>query len=83
MPLPPLIRFAGFLIGNTVSALFETGTRDSYRFGTTPNFTRVAVTGAGDLQNQILPVIITAAADRFTFGHLTSPQQTHATVAVL
>jgi threonylcarbamoyladenosine tRNA methylthiotransferase MtaB len=70
-------------IGKTVSVLFETGTRDSYRFGTTPNFTRVAVTETGDLQNQILPVTITAAADRFTFGHLTASQQTHSVVAVL
>ncbi len=70
-------------IGKTVSVLFETGTRDSYRVGTTPNFTRVAVTETGDLQNQILPVTITAAADRFTFGHLTASQQTHSAMAVL
>ncbi|MBH0200882.1 MAG: tRNA (N(6)-L-threonylcarbamoyladenosine(37)-C(2))-methylthiotransferase MtaB [Nitrospira sp.] len=70
-------------IGKTVSVLFETGTRDSYRVGTTPNFTRVAVTETGDLQNQILPVTITAAADRFTFGHLTASQQAHSVVAVL
>ncbi|NOU08557.1 MAG: tRNA (N(6)-L-threonylcarbamoyladenosine(37)-C(2))-methylthiotransferase MtaB, partial [Nitrospira sp.] len=70
-------------IGKTISVLFETGTRDSYRFGTTPNFTRVAVTETGDLQNQILPVTITAAADRFTFGHLTASQRTHSAMAVL
>ncbi|TKB59818.1 MAG: tRNA (N(6)-L-threonylcarbamoyladenosine(37)-C(2))-methylthiotransferase MtaB [Nitrospira sp.] len=70
-------------IGKTISVLFETGTRDSYRFGTTPNFTRVAVTETGDLQNQILPVTITAAADRFTFGHLTASQHTHSAMAVL
>ncbi|MBI5673446.1 MAG: tRNA (N(6)-L-threonylcarbamoyladenosine(37)-C(2))-methylthiotransferase MtaB [Nitrospirae bacterium] len=70
-------------IGTTVSVLFETGARDSYRFGTTPNFTRVAVTETGDLQNQILPVTITAAADRFTFGHLTASQHTHSAMAVL
>lgn len=70
-------------IGTTVSVLFETGARDSYRFGTTPNFTRVAVTETGDLQNQILPVTITAAADRFTFGDLTASQHTHSAMAVL
>ncbi|TKB93346.1 MAG: tRNA (N(6)-L-threonylcarbamoyladenosine(37)-C(2))-methylthiotransferase MtaB [Nitrospira sp.] len=70
-------------IGKTISVLFETGTRDSYRFGTTPNFTRVAVTETGDLQNQILPVTITAAADRFTFGHLRASQRTHSAMAVL
>ena len=70
-------------IGKTVPVLFETGTRDSRRFGTTPNFTRVAVTDVGDLQNRILPVTITAAANRFTFGHLTSSQHTLSAVAML
>lgn len=59
-------------IGKTVSVLFESGTRDSHRIGTTPNFTRVAVTGSGDLQNQIMPVTITAATDRSAFGHIAS-----------
>jgi threonylcarbamoyladenosine tRNA methylthiotransferase MtaB len=77
------LAFHNTQIGTTVSVLFETGTRDSYRFGTTPNFTRVAVTETGDLQNQILPVTITAAADRFTFGHLTASQHTHSAMAVL
>ena len=31
-------------IGKTVSVLFEAGHSRSYRFGTTPNFTKVAVT---------------------------------------
>lgn len=61
-------------IGKTVSVLFESGTRDSHRIGTTPNFTRVAVTGSGDLQNQIMPVTITAATDRSAFGHIASAQ---------
>lgn len=70
-------------IGKTVSVLFESGTRDSYRFGTTPNFTKVAVTDSDDLQNQILPVTITAAADRFTYGHRPSSQQPHTLMAML
>ena len=61
-------------IGKTVSVLFESGTRDSHRIGTTPNFTRVAVAGSGDLQNQIMPVTITAATDRCAFGHIASVQ---------
>jgi len=77
------LAFHNTQIGKTVSVLFEAGTRDASRFGTTPNFMRVAVTNAGDLQNQIRPVTITAAADRFTFGHLTASQQTHSVVAVL
>ncbi|MDH5740120.1 MAG: tRNA (N(6)-L-threonylcarbamoyladenosine(37)-C(2))-methylthiotransferase MtaB [Nitrospira sp.] len=67
-------------IGKTVSVLFESGTRDSHRIGTTPNFTRVAVTDSGDLQNQIMPVTITAATDRCAFGQVTS---THPAMALL
>ncbi|MDH4082611.1 MAG: tRNA (N(6)-L-threonylcarbamoyladenosine(37)-C(2))-methylthiotransferase MtaB [Nitrospira sp.] len=61
-------------IGKTVSVLFESGTRDSHRIGTTPNFTKVAVMGSGDLQNQIMPVTITAATDHCAFGHIASAQ---------
>jgi threonylcarbamoyladenosine tRNA methylthiotransferase MtaB len=61
-------------IGKTVSVLFEAGTRDTYHFGTTPNFTRVGITVSGDFQNQILPVTITAATDRCTFGNVASAQ---------
>jgi threonylcarbamoyladenosine tRNA methylthiotransferase MtaB len=57
-------------IGTTVSALFEAGTRDAYRFGTTPNFTRVAVNASDDLQNQIKAITITAATERWAFGHV-------------
>jgi threonylcarbamoyladenosine tRNA methylthiotransferase MtaB len=68
-------------IGKTVSVLFEAGTRDSCRFGTTPNFTRVAVTDAGDFQNRILPVMITAT-DRCTFGHVASSQHARSPVVM-
>ncbi|WHZ28309.1 MAG: tRNA t(6)A37-methylthiotransferase [Nitrospira sp.] len=63
-------------IGKTVSVLFEAGTRDAYRFGTTPNFTRVGITDSGDFQNRILPVTITAATDRCAFGHVASAHPT-------
>lgn len=60
-------------IGKTVSVLFESGTRESYRFGTTSNFTKVAVRNSGDLENHIKPVTISAAANRYVFGDLVSP----------
>ncbi len=69
-------------IGKTVSVLFEAGTRDAYRFGTTPNFTRVGIADSGDFQNQILPVTITAATDRCALGHVVSPQQVNCAVVV-
>lgn len=62
-------------IGKTVSVLFEAGTRDAYRFGTTPNFTRVGIADSGDFQNQILPVTLTAATDRCALGHIVPSRQ--------
>ncbi len=61
-------------IGTTVSALFERGLHDGYRVGTTPNFTKVAVPGADDLQHQVKPVTITAATERWTIGQLRDVQ---------
>ena len=69
-------------IGKTVSVLFEAETRDAYRFGTTPNFTRVGITDSGYFQNQILPVTITAATDRRALGHVVSQQQADCAVVV-
>jgi threonylcarbamoyladenosine tRNA methylthiotransferase MtaB len=59
-------------IGKTVPVLCEAGTRNSYRFGTTPNFTRVEILDSADCQNLIIPVTITAATDRCAFGHVVS-----------
>jgi threonylcarbamoyladenosine tRNA methylthiotransferase MtaB len=70
-------------IGKTVSVLFESGTRASYRFGMTPNFTKVAVTDSDNLVHQIKPVTITAAADRCVFGDLVSPPTMNASLALL
>ncbi len=70
-------------IGKTVSVLFERGMHDTARVGTTPNFTRVAVTNTDARHNQIMPVTITAATDRCTFGHVVSSQQPTRAVAVL
>lgn len=70
-------------IGKTVSVLFESAEHDSYRIGTTPNFTRVAITDPADLQNRIMPVTITAATDRCAFGHIAQPQPKRAAMAML
>lgn len=63
-------------IGTTVRALFEAGTGTEYCFGTTPNFTRVAVAASTNLQNQILPVTVTAATARWVFGQPVPDQPT-------
>lgn len=69
-------------IGTTASVLFEAGTSDSYRFGTTPNFTRVRIADSGDFHNQILPVTITAATDRCALGHVVPPQQANCAMVI-
>lgn len=63
-------------IGTTMSVLFESGIHDGYRHGTTPNFTKVAVTSSEDLRNQIKPITITAATERWAFGHPATDQHT-------
>ncbi len=70
-------------IGRTVPVLFENGIHDTYRFGTTPNFTKVAVTDSTDLQNRILPVTITAANDRCSFGHIASAWPMNSSMVLL
>ncbi|MBH0192185.1 MAG: hypothetical protein HP492_10635, partial [Nitrospira sp.] len=42
---------------------------DGFRHGTTSNFTKVAVAASDDLRNQIKPITITAATERWAFGH--------------
>lgn len=77
------LAFHNTQIGKTVSVLFESGTRGAYRFGTTPNFTKVAVMDSSDLEGKIRPVTITAATDRSALGHIAFPHQTPSTVALL
>jgi threonylcarbamoyladenosine tRNA methylthiotransferase MtaB len=67
-------------IGTTVSVLFESGMQDGYRHGTTPNFTKVAVASSDDLRNHIKPVTITAATERWAFGHPALEQPTTTSV---
>lgn len=77
------LAFHNKYIGQTVSVLFESGTRGAYRFGMTPNFTKVAVTDSEALENQIKPVTITAATDRCVYGDLLSPPTRGTALALL
>lgn len=70
-------------IGTTVSVLFEAGIQDGYRHGCTPNFTRVAVPASDDLRNQIKPITITAATERWALGHPAFIQPTTTSVIQL
>lgn len=57
-------------IGQAASVLFEETCHEGYRVGTTANFMKVAVPDAEGLCNHIRPVVITAATDRWAYGHL-------------
>lgn len=59
-------------IGKTVGVLFEAGHHDGFVVGTTANFLRVAVPARSELTNQLHPVTITAASERWAVGHLTT-----------
>lgn len=59
-------------IGATLAVLFEAGTESGFRHGTTANFTKVAVPASDDLRNQIKPITITAATERWALGHAAS-----------
>jgi threonylcarbamoyladenosine tRNA methylthiotransferase MtaB len=62
-------------IGTTERVLFESGSSNGYRYGTTSNFTRVAVAINEDLHNQMHSATITAATDRFAIGHIVAEHQ--------
>ncbi|MCP9453165.1 MAG: tRNA (N(6)-L-threonylcarbamoyladenosine(37)-C(2))-methylthiotransferase MtaB [Nitrospira sp.] len=61
-------------IGTTVPVLFETSIEDGLCQGRAPNFSRVAVASADNLCNQIRPVTITAATERWGIGRLAVQQ---------
>ncbi|MBM4138749.1 MAG: tRNA (N(6)-L-threonylcarbamoyladenosine(37)-C(2))-methylthiotransferase MtaB [Nitrospira sp.] len=63
-------------IGTTLSVLFEADTEDGFRHGTTSNFTKVAVAGSAELRNQIKPITITAATERWAIGHAAGEKPT-------
>lgn len=77
------LRFHHHYIGQTVSVLFESGRRESYRFGMTPNFMKVGVTDSGNLENQVKPVTIGAATERYAFGDLVPVPTTNASMVLL
>jgi threonylcarbamoyladenosine tRNA methylthiotransferase MtaB len=62
--------FAERSIGSSVAVLFESGETEGLRLGTTRHFLRVAVSSETQLTNQIRPVMITGASDRWAVGHL-------------
>ena len=64
------LAFAQQAIGASVPTLFESGETNGLRFGTTPNFLKVAVSSEEDLTNQLRLVQITAASDRWAVGRL-------------
>ncbi len=62
--------FAERWIGSSVPVLFESGETEGLRLGTTSHFLRVAVSSETELANQIRPVTITGASDRWAVGHI-------------
>lgn len=62
--------FAERFIGTTVPVLFESGETEGLTLGTTPNFLRVGVPSSPDLTNQLKPVGISAASDRWAVGRI-------------
>jgi len=69
--------FAERWIGSSVAVLFESGTTEGLCLGTTKHFLRVAVSSETQLANQIHPVIITGASDRWAVGHMQNWKGTH------
>lgn len=67
-------------IGTSIPVLFEAGHHDGFAVGTTANFLKVAVPSPIELTNQIHPVTITAASERWAIGHLPTH---HATTPLL
>jgi threonylcarbamoyladenosine tRNA methylthiotransferase MtaB len=67
------LAFAERWIGSTVTVLFEGGQMEGLRLGTTEHYLRVGVpfeADEADLANQMHPVRITGASDRWAVGQL-------------
>jgi threonylcarbamoyladenosine tRNA methylthiotransferase MtaB len=64
------LAFAERSIGASVSVLFEQGQVEGLCLGTTPHYLRVAVPFDAELANQVHPVRITGASDRWAVGQL-------------
>lgn len=63
-------------IGTTIPVLFEAGLHDGFAVGTTANFLKVAVPSRSELTNEVHPVTITAASERWAIGHQAAQQAT-------
>ncbi len=77
------LAFAESSIGSTVPVLFESGTVDGFRLGTTAHFLKVGVVSSDDLTNQLHPVRITGASDRWAVGHFATAGPTERKKALL
>jgi threonylcarbamoyladenosine tRNA methylthiotransferase MtaB len=64
------LAFAERWIGTTIPVLFESGETENHRLGTTAHFLKVAVHSPVDLTNQIRPVRISGASDRWAVGYV-------------
>lgn len=69
------LAFAQRWIGTTMPVLFESGETEDLRFGTAAHFLKVGVQSPVDLTNQIYPVRITGASDRWAVGCLLNQGQ--------
>lgn len=77
------LAFAEGAIGSTVPVLFEAGTVEGVRVGTTAHFLKVGVVSSDDLANQLRPVLITGASDRWAVGHFATAGSTERKKALL
>jgi threonylcarbamoyladenosine tRNA methylthiotransferase MtaB len=75
--------FAERYIGSTMSVLFESGSTDGFRFGTTADFLKVAVPSNTDLANHLKKVRIIGASDSWAVGQLAIEHQPARRVPVL
>lgn len=64
------LAFAERWIGSTVAVLFESGWTEGLRLGTTEHYLKVGVPVEANLHNQLHPVRITGASDRWAVGQL-------------
>lgn len=69
------LAFAERYIGSTVSVLFESGSTDDFRLGTTANFLKVGVPSSADLTNVLKEVRIIGVSDSWAVGQLSVEHQ--------
>jgi len=77
------LAFAERYIGSTLPVLFESGSTDGYRLGTTSHFLKVGVPSNVDLTNHLKEVRIIGASDSWAVGQLSAEHQPIREVPVL